>query len=218
MSEPPRTEPDETRKRSRIVLLTLMGVGAGAVLAAELWPSGDGVPAGVFQNVESCVGSGRYDAATCHAAFDEVAHHHVEHAPRYASQADCEADFTPGGCAPLDAPPGSADAGAARFAPVVAGVLIGGALAAGSSAPPAIQPVYRSCTADPQDRCQTGPSGGAGGGHWYGGGGLYTCSGYRVGSSYGATRVEPAAFTTVRSATLSRGGFGTRARFMSIGS
>jgi uncharacterized protein YgiB involved in biofilm formation len=204
---------DPVRKRSRVVLLTLMGVGFGALVIAENWPPSTKVPAGVFQDVDTCVNSGRYDRATCNAAFAEAAAHDVEHAPRFTSQADCEADFAPGTCQPLPAQPGAAAGGAPLFAPVMAGVLIGGALAAaGSAGAPAVQPVYRSCTADPQqDRCRSTGTG-------TGLGGLYTCSGYRVGSSYGTTRVAPAAFNTVRATTLSRGGFGARARFMSASS
>jgi uncharacterized protein YgiB involved in biofilm formation len=214
-----RPHDEMPRKRSRVVLLTMMGVGFGALVLAELWPRGGGtVPAGVFQDVDTCINSGRYDRATCNAAFAEAAKHDVEHAPRFASQADCEADFAPGSCQALPQQPGAAAGSGPSFAPVMAGVLIGGALAAaaGSAGAPAVQPVYRSCSADPQDRCQ--PAAGTGGGGGYHGGGLYTCSGYRVGSSYGTTRVEPAAFNTVRATTLSRGGFGARARAVSSAS
>jgi uncharacterized protein YgiB involved in biofilm formation len=211
MAAPHTPHDDKSRKRSRIVLLSLMGAGAGAVLLAELLPSRTSVPAGMFQDVDTCVNSGRYDQATCTSAFAEAERHHIEHAPRFTARADCEADFAPGSCEPLR--PTTADSGT-LFAPVMAGVLIGGALgAAGAAGQPALQPVYRSCSATPQDNCQTS-SGGGGGGH----GGLYTCSGYRVGSSYGTTRVEPAAFSTVRPTTLSRGGFGSRARAMSASS
>jgi len=211
MAAPHPPPDDKSRKRSRIVLLSLMGAGAGAVLLAELLPSRTSVPAGVFQDIDTCANSGRYDRATCAAAFAEAERHHVEHAPRFASRTDCEADFAPGTCEPLQT--ATADSGS-LFAPVMAGVLIGGVVGAASAAgQPALQPVYRSCTATSQDNYQAGSTT-CSSGH----GGLYTCSGYRVGSSYGTTRVEPAAFSTVRATTLSRGGFGSRARSMSAAS
>jgi uncharacterized protein YgiB involved in biofilm formation len=197
--------------RSRVVLLGLMGAGAGALMIAPLLSRHHAVDAGVFPDLDSCTASGRYSITTCEQAFAEAQHHDLEHAPRYANRADCEADFAPGSCHTITPPndPG------AFFAPVMAGVLIGAVAGAATAAgtPPTIQPVYRSCTADPQDRCQPGA---AGGGGWRGG--FYTCSGYRVGSSYGMTRVEPAAFSPVRTSTLSRGGFGARARAASAAS
>lgn len=207
-------EPHARRMRSRVVLLGLMGAGAGALMIAPLLSRPHAVDAGVFPDADSCIASGRYDTTTCERAFTEAAQHDLEHAPRYANRADCEADFAPGSCHTITPPNDTVS----FFAPAMAGVMIGGALAAASarSTPPTIQPVYRSCTADPQDRCQPGATGGAGGGGWHGG--LYTCSGYRVGSSYGLTRVEPAAFSPARASTMSRGGFGARARAASAAS
>jgi uncharacterized protein YgiB involved in biofilm formation len=210
MSAGSRSHRDASSKRSKVVTLTLMGLGAGAFMLYELWPSAPSeVPADAFQNVETCINSGRYSKATCERAFAEVAKHHEEMAPRYASAADCEADFTPGGCAPLPASAGTT--GQSVYAPVLAGALIGGALGAGAAAAlPATQPLYRSCRSDPRDDCTSGTRGG----------GLYTCAGYRVSSSYGSASVQRAAFSTTgaSTATLSRGGFGARARAMSAAS
>ncbi|MBI3517140.1 MAG: DUF1190 domain-containing protein [Proteobacteria bacterium] len=208
-----KSDPEKTgaSKRSRIVTLSLMGAGAGAIALIELWPSSAEVPADAFQNVESCINSGRYDKSTCERAFAEAARHHTEMAPRYASATDCEADFTPGGCAPLATTAGTTTQ---SYAPVMAGLLLGGALGAGAAAAlPPVQPLYRSCTASVGDGCTTGSGS-------VSGGGLYTCSGYRVGTSYGTARVQPAAFSTARAGTttLSRGGFGARASAMSAAS
>lgn len=200
------------RKRSRAVTLALMGTGAGAgvIVGLWLWSSSSGVEGGMFRDADQCAASGRYDRTACADAFAEAERHHLEMAPRYASAADCEADFAPGECAPLAG--AKSATGGPVFAPVLAGALLGSAL--GVAAVPAVQPVYRSCTANPEQPCQTSSSGSRSGG------GYYTCSGFYAGRSYGTTTVQPAAFSTARASTstMSRGGFGARAASMSAAS
>jgi uncharacterized protein YgiB involved in biofilm formation len=198
------------RKRSHTVTLALMGTGAvaGVGIGLWLWHSSSGVDGGVYRNVEQCVEGRQFDRDACAAGFAEAQRHHEEMAPRYANAADCEADFTPGECQPM--PSGTGD-GKIVYAPIMAGVLLGSAL--GVAAMPAVQPLYRRCANDPNDpnfatdRCSRS----SGGSH--SGGAFYSCSGYRVASSYGSARVAPAAFSTAGASrtTMSRGGFGARA-------
>jgi uncharacterized protein YgiB involved in biofilm formation len=209
-TDPMRSGEFPKRKRSRAVTLALMGTGAsaGVIIGLWLWGSSSGVDGGMFRTVDQCAESGRYDRSTCADAFAEAERHHLEMAPRFASRADCEADFAPGECAPV---PNSNAGSGPSYAPVLAGALLGSAL--GVAAVPAVQPVYRSCTANPDEPCSTSSSGRSGGGY-------YTCSGYYVGRSYGTARVAPAAFSTAgaSTSTMSRGGFGARAASMSAAS
>jgi uncharacterized protein YgiB involved in biofilm formation len=204
------------RKRSRAVTLALMGTGAGAgvIIGLWVWGSSSGVEGGAFRTVEQCVDSGLYDRVACADSFAEAERHHTEMAPRFASAADCEADFAPGECAPLPPATSGATGGAAggtMFAPILAGALLGSAL--GVASVPAVQPLYRSCNPSLGESCSSSSSGSHGGG-------LYTCSGYRAATTYGAARVTPAAFSTAGASTttLSRGGFGARAASMSAAS
>jgi uncharacterized protein YgiB involved in biofilm formation len=199
-----RLEPARWKmKRSDAVRLALIGVGAGTLIALEMWSTGgeETVAADLFTSPDLCKSSGRYAAGQCEQAYADAAKLDEQKAITYKSREDCEADFTPGGCHEVTAA-GSSGSGSlsSLFVPTMAGFLIGRALS--TSAPPA-EPVYRSCTqsTDPNE-CRRSS-----------GGGGYRVSTAGTGSS---AAVSSGAFSSApRSATLSRGGFGARAAAMS---
>ena len=209
-------------KRSQVVRLALLGVGAGAFIAFDIWANSGGeeaVAADLFTSPDLCKISGRYTASQCDQAYADAAKLDEQKAVTYRGREDCEADFTPGGCHEVTTVAPSAGSGAltSLFVPTMAGFLIGRALS--SSALPA-EPLYRSCAqATNPDECRRS-SGGSGGfsGGGSGGGGLFTRSGYRVSTSGigSAATVSSGAFSSApRGATLSRGGFGARAAAVS---
>ncbi|HYM02722.1 MAG TPA: DUF1190 domain-containing protein [Stellaceae bacterium] len=201
-------------KRSAAVALSLIGAYIGVNYYLGHYQRDDTVPADLFTSTQQCASSGRYDRPQCDNAYAQAAQVQQQTAPRYASIADCEADFSRGACDRV--PPVSAvtvaTASPAQFAPVRAGVVIGGAAAA--FATPAAQPVYRSCAASPdRNDCGSGYGGGSGGGGRY-----FTGAGYRVSAagSGSSVSISRSAFSaSAPSATLSRGGFGARAASMS---
>jgi uncharacterized protein YgiB involved in biofilm formation len=195
------------RKRSHRVWLGLAGLSAGAVLLYELTAARDGaVATDFFETPEQCAASGKYGATDCASFFKNAADEQRQSAPRYASRTDCEADFTTG-CTMVAAAPGSSGSVSGDlFVPAVAGILVGGALAArGAMA----MPVYDACERRPDNPscARTGSSGGGGYGHSY-----HTASGYRVSIDSTHATVDGGALSArAPSATLSRGGFGARA-------
>jgi uncharacterized protein YgiB involved in biofilm formation len=194
-------------KRSDAVRLALLGVGAGALIAYDIYTTSGGdaeeVPGDLYTSIEQCRSSGRYSADQCAKAYADSSAIDSQKAVTYTKREDCEADFASGGCHAVVAD-GTAPSGG-NFAPTMAGFVIG-ALATSALTS---QPVYRSCTdaANPSD-CRSSTGGGGGGAHFF------TSSGFRVtptGSSAAAS-VSSAAFSSApRAATLSRGGFGARA-------
>lgn len=182
----------------------LVGVGAVALMIYDYTssPSGDDTVTGdLFTSVDQCAAGGRYDRQECSDAFESANRDHEQTAPRFGSEADCEAEFSAGGCrevAPL--PSTGTVANTASFIPVMTGVVIATGIANAISS---ALPVYRSCSNDPnQNNCRS-----------TGGGGFYTGSGYGfyrsgAGSSVSFSR---SAFSPSSSATLARGGFGARA-------
>ena len=117
-------------KRTRVTRLLLMGVVPLALTACE-----SDVDATLFANAEQCAASGQLTQAQCSAAFAEAKVEHERVAPRYASYADCVADFGPEQCGP-------ARDGSGVFMPFFTGMLIGNMLSGGNRYPP--QPLYRT--------------------------------------------------------------------------
>lgn len=201
-------------KRSDAVRLALIGVGAGTLIAFEMWASGgeETVAADLFTSPDHCKSSGRYAPGQCEQAYADASKADEQRAITYKSREDCEADFTPGGCQEVTAA-GSTDSSSFGnlFVPTMAGFLVGRAISASALT---AEPVYRSCnqSTDPNEcRRSSGGSGFSGGG---GGGGFFTRSGYRVSTSGAGSSasVSSGAFSSApRAATLARGGFGARA-------
>ena len=196
-------------KRSVAVGLTL---AAGAAAAwYNIHGTGQAEVTGqLYTDADSCSADARYSRDECLTAFVNASEQHQQTAPRYASKADCEADFAGSACEPLH----QTVAGAApSFIPVMAGVVIAAGVAsaagaAAAAAAPTTMPVYRSCQpATDQRACRSSS-------YWGGGGAYYTGGGYRVrsGGSGATVSVARASFTARPSTvTLSRGGFGARA-------
>jgi uncharacterized protein YgiB involved in biofilm formation len=194
------------RKRSQNILLGIAGVGAVALLAYDyLGPSASAdVGGNLFSSIDQCAASGQYDRRQCTMAFNAATEAHEHSAPRYASQADCEAEFSTSACHSLPAAVPIAGA-AGVFVPSMAGFVIGSGISAALATP-----VYQTCPRTPgtQD-CRSSS-----------GSGFYTGSGFRVfrsasGSSATVSRAAFSAPGSVSSPTLSRGGFGARASAVS---
>lgn len=201
----------QRRKRSHWIWLGLVGAGTGILLLdLRSTDSDDTVDGNLFTSVDQCAASGRYDRAACSDAFADAQRQRAGTAPRYASLADCEAEFARGGCTSLAPSTGAATSTAgAIFIPAMAGVLIGSGVA--GLLKPNVAPAYQTCSPDPGRQDCRGMSAGsgtsAGIGHYYSG------TGYRLwsngGSSVSASR---AAFSgSSATTTLARGGFGARA-------
>lgn len=108
-------------KRSRYV--SLVGMGATALLLAACDDPNEIVSAKAFTDVAACVADG-VDEAACTSAFNAAETAYDTDYPKYASQADCEANAGDGRC--------EADYPNARnpsFRPVMLGFLMGAALA-----------------------------------------------------------------------------------------
>jgi uncharacterized protein YgiB involved in biofilm formation len=193
------------QKRSHNILLGVVGAGAVALIAYDyLAPSrSDNVSGNIFSSADQCAASSQYDRQQCTMAYNAATEANEHSAPRYASQADCDAEFSTSACHVL--PAVVPIAGAAVFAPAMAGFIIGSGVGAALATP-----VYQTCPRSPgtQD-CYSNSSSG-----------YYTGSGarvYRTGSGSSAT-VSRSAFSapgSVSSPTLSRGGFGARAAAIS---
>ncbi len=190
-------------KRSRSLRLVLMGSAALALSACD-----DQKDAQVFETVGQCMDLG-HTQQECDTAINQARQAQLDTAPRYATKADCEAEF--GKCeegpkvadkvdAPKDpnAPQQSYahSEGGGFFMPLITGYMMGRLLGGGmyGFAP---MPLYRPMGAS---------------GYWTGGG-------TRVATSPGNIVVAQSTLNEARTtSTLSRGGFGARARAMSVGS
>ena len=169
-------------KRSGRIALVMMGTSALALTAC-------GEPkteAAVFETVEQCVAERGITAEQCYGEFDAAKAQHAEVAPKYASRADCEADFGPEGC---EVSPYRTDAGGGVFMPLMAGFLMGQMMGGRAHT----QPLYRS-----QDDSKN----------------FRTANNRSVGGAVGRTQVSEraAARPAQKLYTQQRGGFGARAR------
>lgn len=104
-------------KRSRLVRLALMGSTPFMLAACGEEPK----PGYVYSSVQDCLLQGQLGEAECRAEFDAAQAEHQRTAPRYKSQADCEADFGAQAC---QAAP-QATGGTGWFMPAMAGFLVG---------------------------------------------------------------------------------------------
>jgi uncharacterized protein YgiB involved in biofilm formation len=172
-------------KRSRSIALVMMGAG-GIVLTACDEPQ---VDANVFRDVEQCIDQPGASRAACEEAYGVAAAQHAAVAPKYADEADCETDFGAGQC---ETAPYQTQSGGSVFMPLMMGYMMGSMLGGGRGGFGA-QPLYRSADAP---------------------GTFRTADNQSVGTTTGATKVAQSATArpTVKTSTVSRGGFGARAR------
>jgi len=205
-------------KRSASLRLVLMGSAALTLSACD-----EAVEVGVFETVEQCQIMG-YSQSACETAIQAAARDHLQNAPRYASKADCEAEFgrceTPAQAA-SETPPGAGTGQPGQtpgqvaqnqgggfgsfFMPMMAGYMIGNMMGnRGGMAQPLYRPVGETARAA-------------------GGTGLYAGNGTRVAGGTGLTRMPESTLSAARApaastSTLSRGGFGARAQSVSVAS
>lgn len=203
-------------KRSASLRLVLMGSAALTLTACD-----ESVEVGVFESVEQCQIMG-YSQSACETAIQAATREHLQSAPRYASKADCEAEF--GRCeAPAqaagDAPPVAGQNPAQTpgqvaqnqgggfgsfFMPMMAGYMIGNMMGnRGAMAQPLYRPVGETARTA--------------------GGGLFAGNGTRVAGGAGLTRMPESTLSAARApaattSTMSRGGFGARANSVSVAS
>ena len=132
------------RKRSGKVALVAMGMG---VSAFALTGCEEKVDAFQFASVDECIVSGVFEEAQCNERFATAAKEHDRVAPRYRSQADCEAEHGAAACAPRegqDQNQSTASAGGSGlWMPLMIGWMMGRTL----GGPVATQPLYGSSKA-----------------------------------------------------------------------
>lgn len=218
-------------KRSARVRLFLMGSASVALAAC----GDDPQPAGVFQTVDECVESGFFTKDECSQAIAEAQREHPKVAPKYATKADCEADFGVGKC---EAPPAAAGGtGAATTTPTTtAGTTAATTSSGGDSGSfwmPLMmgymvgqvvnnmgqrsQPLYRPNVGYQDDNRSYGGSGGR---YTYSAGSWRTAGNVEVSRGTGVTTVGSSTFrsSTPSTTTISRGGFGARASSVGVSS
>jgi uncharacterized protein YgiB involved in biofilm formation len=199
-------------KRSASLRLVLMG-GAALTLSA----CDEAVEVGVFETVEQCQVMG-YSESACETAIAAATREHLQSAPRYASKADCEAEFGKCESPPAEAaaasntppsqtqgPDQTAQSGGgfgSFFMPMMAGYMMGQMMGGrGAMA----QPLYRPMGDTARQA---------------GGTGLYTGGGTKVATQPGLAKMPQSALNASRASTstLARGGFGARAQSVSVAS
>lgn len=171
-------------KRSKSIGLVAMSASVIALSACEE----PAVDAAVFQTLSQCLANGDVDRAQCEADYQAAKSQHAQVAPKYSSQQDCEADF---GAAQCETAPYQTQSGGSVFMPLMMGYMMGSMLGGRSGV--ASQPLYRSKD-DPKS--------------------YRTADNKKVGNQIGRTQVARSTGRTpsMKSSTVSRGGFGSRAR------
>ena len=169
-------------KRSRSIRLVAMGAGLLLVAGCEEAK----VDTAIFEDARQCEANG-ISAEACQADLARAREAHVQVAPKYTSQADCEADF---GAAQCEVAPQKTTSGGSVFMPLMVGYMMGSML--NGNRVGAAQPLYKSR----DDRAN-----------------FRTADNRSVGATTGRTQVSrsAAAAPSVKTRTASRGGFGASA-------
>ncbi|GAB6053239.1 DUF1190 domain-containing protein [Magnetospira thiophila] len=155
----------------------------GASVLALTACSESEVDVGVFDSVDQCMITPGMTQELCTDALAQSKAEHVKVAPKYTAQADCEADFGAGQC---ETAPYQTQSGGSVFMPMMMGFMMGQMLGGRS------QPLYRSSDDAKSYR---------------------TADNKPVATKTGLTKV-PQSLTqspSVKTSTISRGGFGSRA-------
>ena len=171
-------------KRSHSVALVMMGSGALVLSACEE----QRVDANIYESVEQCIDAPGASRAECEEQYKVAAEQHAAVAPKYTDQAACEADF---GAEQCEVAPYQAQGGGSIFMPLMMGYMMGSMLGGRGGA--ATQPLYRSADDSKNFR---------------------TADNKNVGATTGKTSVNKSAAgrPSTKAHTVSRGGFGSRAR------
>lgn len=170
-------------KRSKSVQLVAMGTGLLLVAACDEAK----VDTAIFETAKQCQSLG-FSAEECQANYEAARQSHVAVAPKYASKENCEADF---GAAQCETAPQKTASGGSVFMPLMMGYMMGSMMNGNRTA--TAQPLYRSA----DDRAS-----------------FRTADNRNVGANTGRVQVasSAAAAPSLKTRTISRGGFGTSAR------
>ena len=146
------------------------------------------VDAEIFESLTQCKESPNANSDHCEASYKEARNQHAGVAPKYSSEADCQADFGAGKC---EAAPYKTTSGGSVFMPLMMGYMMGSML--GGRRSMMSQPLYRSAQSPNSFR---------------------TAENRNVGSKRGPTKVASSATSrpSFKTATRSRGGFGSSGR------
>lgn len=186
---------------------------AGVLLVATVWSMTSDEPQEnlVYDSLSDCRAAGQLTAQQCETAFSEASAARLKDAPKFQSQAGCEAQYGANGCS-------SATIGGAQyFIPALAGFMLARGLSGGQAqAQPLMPPTTSACPpGSTQPECQQARSSSSG----------------SSGSSYGGSSSRSRAYSTTTGSKLtaafaggsrggsvstpstsSRGGFGSTAR------
>ncbi len=182
-------------KRSRSIELALMGTVPLLLAACDQPSAAQQQSALLYQSLQQCISAGQVSVDICEKAYADAVQAQYRNAPRFASLADCEAQYGYDQCHPV------ARADGHWFMPALAGFLVGRALST---------PHYAHPYGCAWGGCGYGASPGGFGG-W--GQPVYRARGDRgawqtaEGTRFGWGGRGPAASSSVAE-TLSRGGFG----------
>ncbi|MEX2453876.1 MAG: DUF1190 domain-containing protein [Rhodospirillaceae bacterium] len=170
-------------KRSKSVRLVAMGTGLLLVTGCEE-PM---IDTAIFETAQQCETLG-FSADECRANYERAQDMHTGVAPKYAAQADCEADF---GAEQCEVAPQQTASGGSVFMPLMMGYMMGSMMSGNNRSP--AQPLYRSR----DDRAA-----------------FRTADNRNVGAQTGRVQVarSAAAAPSVKTRTIARGGFGSSAR------
>ncbi|MEE3000102.1 MAG: DUF1190 domain-containing protein [Pseudomonadota bacterium] len=146
------------------------------------------VDASVFKSLSQCKNDPMMRASDCESSFKQAKAQHASVAPKYASKADCQADFGEGKC---ETAPYRTTTGGSVFMPMMMGYMMGSMM--GGRGSMFSQPLYQSA-GNP--------------------GTFRTADNRNVGSTTGRTSVARSATNrpTFKNSTISRGGFGRSGR------
>ena len=173
-------------KRSKSIGLVTMGVSVIALTACEE-PQVDAL---VFDTLQQCLADQDLTREQCETNYAEARNRHIAASPKYTSQEACEADF---GAAQCEQAPQRTQSGGSVFMPLMMGYMMGSMLSGRNGV--VSQPLYRSA-----DDSKT----------------YRTADNRKIGTTTGRTQVAQSATRapSVKTSTVSRGGFGAKARTM----
>jgi uncharacterized protein YgiB involved in biofilm formation len=146
------------------------------------------VDASIYENIGQCKRDPLNTSDQCESSFKEAVSQHAAAAPKYATTEDCQADFGAGKC---EVSSYKTSNGGSVFMPLMMGYMMGSML--GGRRSMMSQPLYRSSQSPNSFR---------------------TADNRNVGSKTGSTKVARSATNrpTFKTATRSRGGFGSSGR------
>ncbi len=172
------------KRWNSIPIAMLTGVSLIALTACEE----PRVEAMVFENLQQCLDDTTMDRGECEANYKEARDQHAAVAPKYSSEADCQADFGAGQC---EKSPYRTESGGSVFMPLMMGYMMGSMI--GGRRSMMSQPLYRTAKSP---------------------GVFRTADSRNVGAATGRTQVAKSATSrpSFKSSTISRGGFGASAR------